>query len=740
MESTFRSEVVFFEHDSPQATFVVNENGVPFDLTNFNASLIVADPSGEVIMTFPLVQTGDGVLSLNYKISNYDDDPIYAFKPDICYKGQIYLEAVDSSQAGIGLYDIIDPFFSDYVYDSHDDPSNPNIHIVGWFGGEQVYSRTTITDIPIHWRQGLRILPQDVRYIPAPPPIIEYPPYIPPPAPPAPPFVCEIGQAAYLLDNEVGNENTFDGNIIVHALSRDGKKLYASYSGGTYRDNVREWDIPEPWDLTSIVSPNVSRSGGAGYLTAGIAPTADSTVLITHYGNTGTAAFRTYQLVAGSIEFAPVLHQSTIGIHAERAGACCVSEDGRTLFATIYPSNDIVSWEMTSPYDVSTLYNFKRFTPPFDVYQIDVDEDGGQMFMIAQDDFGWGTHHALVYSMSTPNDIDTLSPTHSMEIPGLYTKSGYRDPVTAHTTVGNWTSIKQVEQFCGWNFFDTSEWVTFQNDLGSTQAITGHMFAMECVDSAGRMFISGDSGQNLYEFSFTIGTSGIPDDIGIDLSSLTGLQTVDIEYLTRGVCYDIRFRPDGLMMYLQRYIFGDERIEQFHLSAPFTLPVTGGVLDAADYTYSKSQILGHNGPRTFDFSTDGSILYAFGHVTSPSNQTYGASYALNTAWDLSQGFTAIDTDVPILASTALYTSRINPRGEALTFINQSGTHKIEKYTLTTPGVLEPNPVLDVSRAAVSSNQIWGSCLSQTSQNWIYYSPTSSYIHKTRTDVGEVRDG
>lgn len=151
MNCSLYQPVVFFEHDTLVASFVLSENGEPFDLNNYRATFYVVIPSNSIVMSFPMTQTGAGILSLNYVVSDLENDPSFQFETDVCYRGQIYLEALTIEEGvGLGLYDIVDPDWMDYI--------PPADHICGWFSGVQRKSRTALTDIPVDFRQSFRLL------------------------------------------------------------------------------------------------------------------------------------------------------------------------------------------------------------------------------------------------------------------------------------------------------------------------------------------------------------------------------------------------------------------------------------------------------------------------------------------------------------------------------------------------------------------------------------------------------
>jgi hypothetical protein len=355
MESTFRGDLIFFEHDKPVGSFVVNEGGVPFNLTGFSAELVVSDTAGVEVMTFPLVETGDGVLSINYSIDpNDENDPIYQFVPDICYFGQIYLRSVDNTNAGLGLYDVVEPDWSDYVFDSSDDLSDPTIHIVGWFGGTQKYSRTTVTPIPIHFRRGLRLLPQDVRYIPAAPPIIVYPPK--PPEPEDPVWTTE-SPALYTYIGEIDYTGVYAGDPYCSAVSvDDGGNQYIYVGDHTNKIRQFAWgggnldDINLTADLVGIAEagpgkPLVGDVPNSLY----VSPDGETMLVgVSDFNNHGIAEFRlstahdinTLSFVRYWVppEFDPV--NKTWSPAESRARGIAVWDEGYSLWITDANAND----------------------------------------------------------------------------------------------------------------------------------------------------------------------------------------------------------------------------------------------------------------------------------------------------------------------------------------------------------------------------------------------------------------
>jgi hypothetical protein len=130
---------ILFEGDTPVASFNLTEGGAPFSTTNYEATLLIVDPAGEVIASQVLESTGIGILAFPYLCLC---EGFSLLEQDIQYSGQIFLRALNPEGDDIGLLDIVDPYWMDYV---------PLMsHIPLWESGVETRDRTVLTEIP--WR------------------------------------------------------------------------------------------------------------------------------------------------------------------------------------------------------------------------------------------------------------------------------------------------------------------------------------------------------------------------------------------------------------------------------------------------------------------------------------------------------------------------------------------------------------------------------------------------------------
>lgn len=140
------SPIVTFEQDLPVVTFEVTEGGKPMRLYNYAPTLYVVHSDGTPVTSFGLEIISDGLLTF----TEHQNEALSAMVPGTNYKAQIYLEAVQAAVEGeIGLYDIINPYWADYV---------PSLdHIPGWFSGEATHSQTILTSFTWVVREAFKL-------------------------------------------------------------------------------------------------------------------------------------------------------------------------------------------------------------------------------------------------------------------------------------------------------------------------------------------------------------------------------------------------------------------------------------------------------------------------------------------------------------------------------------------------------------------------------------------------------
>jgi len=143
------SSITSFEYDLPDVTFTVTADGEPFRFNNTRCTLHVVTPDGVHVAQFELGSPAPGTLNLEGSRSDAFYAEFAKLTPDISYRAQIYVEATPPGGEGIGLYDIVSPYWTDYVPESN--------HIPGWFSGEPRVNQTIPTQIPWVVREAFKL-------------------------------------------------------------------------------------------------------------------------------------------------------------------------------------------------------------------------------------------------------------------------------------------------------------------------------------------------------------------------------------------------------------------------------------------------------------------------------------------------------------------------------------------------------------------------------------------------------
>ncbi|MHC4301350.1 MAG: hypothetical protein ACYS7Y_29125 [Planctomycetota bacterium] len=145
--------IVTFERDVPVLTFNVTQGGQPVRLLNYSPELHVLDPDGDHVLKFPMEIGGLGTLSVVFAsdaaVADLYED-LFKLVEDNSYKAQIFLRSeIPLTEGELGLYDIIDPDWLDYV--------PPEDLVLAWASGV-VYPNLTIpTEIPWQVRESIRL-------------------------------------------------------------------------------------------------------------------------------------------------------------------------------------------------------------------------------------------------------------------------------------------------------------------------------------------------------------------------------------------------------------------------------------------------------------------------------------------------------------------------------------------------------------------------------------------------------
>lgn len=148
------SPIITFERDVPNISFLVTEGGEPMRLFNYIPELHVLDQGGNRVAQFGMESLNIGELVLT-ELGQGDLEEFYAevFKltTDSGYTAQIYLNALPFASEEIGLNDIVDPYWNEYI-----PPMDPS-HTPGWFSGETKQDQTIPTEIPWAVREAFKL-------------------------------------------------------------------------------------------------------------------------------------------------------------------------------------------------------------------------------------------------------------------------------------------------------------------------------------------------------------------------------------------------------------------------------------------------------------------------------------------------------------------------------------------------------------------------------------------------------
>lgn len=144
--------IVTFERDVPDVSFLVTSGGQPLRFNNLNPVLYVVDQSGAVVTQFGLESLNTGELSLTLA----EGQSLEEFYTEVDkltkvsgYRTQIFMKAVPPPTTEIGLNDVIEPYWSDYI--------PPEDHVPGYFSGETRQDQTVPTEIPWNVREAFKL-------------------------------------------------------------------------------------------------------------------------------------------------------------------------------------------------------------------------------------------------------------------------------------------------------------------------------------------------------------------------------------------------------------------------------------------------------------------------------------------------------------------------------------------------------------------------------------------------------
>ena len=195
------------------------------------------------------------------------------------------------------------------------------------------------------------------------------------------------------FDSNLFNSNGFD-------LNNDGTKMIG-YS--SFTNTVNQFTLTTPYDITTATYDNVFINDPSGYKLTNVRFSNDGTKLFTIFlgiirMHNLSIAFDITSITFDVFNYEPVSSPSDIRF----------TDDGLKFFYIGYSPNELVSYDLSTAFDISTksnkqVYNFPEFTSSI-VTDFFFNNDGSKVFV-----FNFNQNKMYQYSLNSPYDVTSLA-------------------------------------------------------------------------------------------------------------------------------------------------------------------------------------------------------------------------------------------------------------------------------------------------------------------------------------------
>jgi sugar lactone lactonase YvrE len=461
----------------------------------------------------------------------------------------------------------------------------------------------------------------------------------------------------------------------------DGTKMYVIGATG---DDVNEYNLSTPWDITSETFVQRFAVNGQDTSPLGLFFKSDGTRMYVS-GNENDSVYEYSLSTAWDISSASYVQGFSVAAQEATPSAVFFKPDGLKMYVVGNVGQDVNEYDLSTAWDISTasfLQTFSIAAQEANPNGLFFKPDGTKMYVLGNtgDDVN-------EYDLSTPWDISTASFLQSFSVAaqetnpqGLYIKPDG----TVLYIVGNVND--RVDQY-------TIGGVSVSAQDTSPQ---GLFFKPDGT----KMYIVGNAGDDVNEYDLSTAW---------DISTTSFLQTFSIAAQEANPD-SLFFKPDGTKMYVLGNA-GDD-VNEYDLS-------TAWDISTASFLQTFSIAAQESNPDGLFFKPDGTKMYVLGNVGNDVNE-----YDLSTAWDIS---TASFLQLFSVSAQEIAPEGVFFRDDGLKmYVVGGGSGSVNEYDLST--------AWDISTA--SFLQLFSVELQEIYASGIFFKPdgTQMFISGVRTNA------
>jgi sugar lactone lactonase YvrE len=452
-------------------------------------------------------------------------------------------------------------------------------------------------------------------------------------------------------------------------FARDGTKMFML---GYANDNIYEYDLSVPWDLSSAAYASKTLSvGGQDTIPTGLASSEDGTKMYV-IGTNNTVYQYTlttpWDLDSGSYS------TKSFSVSSEDTVAQDItfSNDGKKMYMVGATGQDVNQYTLTTAWDVSSAsFDSKTFsiaTEETSPTGLAISTDGERIYVV-----GNAGDEVLEYQLPSPWDISMVVEiaigTEETSVKDVtFSIDGMKCYIIGSTN----NTVYQYDLTKAWDL-STASYASKSMAVGQSELTSTGLFFR---DDGSSCYVVGQTNDTVYQYNLTTDW-----DISTGSYASKSMAVGQSELTPVGVS----FSSDGTKCYVVGS--NNDTVYQYTLSTAWDIS-TGSYASKSMSVTSEETV-----PTGLTFSLDGKSCYIVGTNTTDVHQ-----YNLTTAWDISTGSYASKQGSPNVSSpNGIFLSAM---GDAMYTTKAGADDKMYQFPIKNDGWTETNTL--VSSVSVSS--------------------------------------
>ena len=397
----------------------------------------------------------------------------------------------------------------------------------------------------------------------------------------------DITTASFVQGFDVAGQ---DGTPRAVYFKPDGTKMYVV---GATNDRVYEYNLSTAWDVSSASYVQFFSVAAKETVPEGLSFKTDGTKM--YVAGPSSDSVHEYDLSsAWDISTASFLQSFSVSAAGVNPEGLFFRDDGEKLYVVGGAGNNIYEYDLSTPWDISTLSSVQNINTGLDTKGVFFKPDGLLFYIVDAT-----TDAVYAYAISGGFSVATEELTPESVF--------FKDDGTKMYVLGSsGDDVNEYDLSTAWDILSASYLQAF-SIAGQETAPSGLFFG----NSGSNMYVIGRAGDDINEYSLSSAW---------DVSSASFVRTFSVAAKDTNPS-GLFFKSDGTKMYVAGYT--SDSVHEYDLSTAWNIS-TASFLQSFSVSSQDSE------PHNIFFKPDGTKMYVIGFT---NKRLY--EYDLSSAWDVS---------------------------------------------------------------------------------------------------------